>query len=306
MRPTRLWLRHLVEALTESGQAVSIYDAEDRLRFANKTYQGIFLQGYDGPFTFTEILRHGARTGIGVRIDNGDVEALIARTLPRRRSVPRKTFEADFLDGRWFWMDHTILPNRWVLTVATDITALKHNEKTLRQAHKAALLASRTDLLTDLPNRRYIMELLDEALAVSKSTGSSLCLAVIDIDRFKAINDTYGHDAGDTVLRLFGDACRERLRQNDQFGRIGGEEFLLLLPDVRLSEAVCDIEQMRENLPLAKLKDGTPDLLYTFSAGVTEALPHDDRSSILYRADRALYVAKSEGRNRTTVGLEGI
>jgi hypothetical protein len=79
-------LRHLVAALMESGQAISIYDAEDRLRYANHTYRGMFLEGYEGPFTFADILRHGAKNGLGVRIDDGDVEALIARTLPRRQA----------------------------------------------------------------------------------------------------------------------------------------------------------------------------------------------------------------------------
>ena len=101
----------LVEALTESGQAVSIFDAEDNLRYANKTYRGMFLGDYDGPFTFADIVRYAARNGRGVRIDDGDVEAFLARTLPRRRSVPRKSFETDLVDGRWFWIDHTILPN---------------------------------------------------------------------------------------------------------------------------------------------------------------------------------------------------
>jgi diguanylate cyclase len=298
-------LRHLVEALTESGQAVSIYDSEDRLRYANKTYQGIFLQGYEGPFTFTEILRHGARNGVGVRIDGGDVEALIARTLPGRRSTSRKAFETDFLDGRWFWIEQTILPNCWVLTVGADITALKHNEKTLRKAHEDALLASRTDPLTGLPNRRRILELLDEALTTNGLAGPSLCLAVIDIDQFKAINDTYGHDTGDNVLRHFTYECRERLRPQDQLGRIGGEEFLLLLPHVRLNEAVRLIEQLRENFPSAMPKASALNLPYTFSVGVTEALPHDDRSSTLYRADRALYAAKCEGRNRIKVEFKG-
>ena len=150
-------LQCLVEALGQSGQAISIYDAEDNLRFANEAYAGMFLGDFEGPFTFTEILRYGAREGIGVRIDGDDVEALIARTLPRRRSMPRKSFESDFMDGRWFWFEHTVLSNGWVLTVATDITALKHNEKTLRQAHDAALEASRTDQLTGLANRRYIL-----------------------------------------------------------------------------------------------------------------------------------------------------
>jgi diguanylate cyclase (GGDEF)-like protein len=225
--------------------------------------------------------------------------------LPRRRSAPRKSFETDFLDGRWFWMDHTILANGWVLTVGADITALKHNERTLRKAHEDALLASRTDPLTGLPNRRRILELLDEALAASGLAGPSLCLAVIDIDQFKAINDTYGHDAGDKVLQHFVHESRERLRPQDRLGRIGGEEFLLLLPDVRLNEAVRLIEQLRENFPSATLNDCALDLPYTFSVGVTEALPHDDRSSTLYRADRALYAAKREGRNCIKVGFEG-
>lgn len=296
-------LQSLVAALTESGQAVSIYDAEDNLRYANKTYQGIFLQGYEGPFTFTEILRHGARQGIGVRIDDGDVEALIARTLPRRRSVPRKSFETDFLDGRWFWIDHTILPNGWLLTVGADITALKHNEKTLRQAHEMALKASQTDLLTGLPNRRHILELLDHALAEHEATGSSLCIAVIDIDRFKAINDGHGHDAGDTVLRHFADIYRNRVRMQDVLGRMGGEEFLLLLPGAVAHDAFRIIARIREGFPPARLIEDGIDLPYTFSAGIAEALVGDDRSSILRRADRALYAAKGEGRNCTKVSF---
>ena len=75
-------LRHLVETLTESGQAICLYDAEDRLRFANKAYQDLFLGDYEGPFTFPEILRYAHAHGLGVRIDDGDVDAFIARTLP--------------------------------------------------------------------------------------------------------------------------------------------------------------------------------------------------------------------------------
>ena len=301
--PDEETLRHLVGALTKSGQAVSLYDADDNLRYANETYRGIFLQGYEGPFTFTEILRHGARNGVGVRIDGDDVEALIARTLPRRRSVPRKSFETDFLDGCWFWMDHTILPNGWVLTVGADITALKHNEKSLRQAHEAALVASRTDQLTGLPNRRHILEQLDDALAGHEAAGSGFCIAVIDIDHFKAINDGHGHDAGDTVLRHFADICRERVRVQDVLGRMGGEEFLLILPGARSSDASRIIGRIREGYPPARLIEDGVDLPYTFSAGIAEARPGDDRSWILRRADRALYAAKREGRNCTMVGV---
>jgi diguanylate cyclase (GGDEF)-like protein len=297
-------LRCLLEALTESGQAISLYDAEDRLRFANRTYRHMFMGGYEGPLTFTDILRHAAKQGLGVRIDDGDVEALIARTLSRRRSVPRKSFETDLLTGQWFWMDHTILPNGWVLSVGADITALKHNEKTLRAAHDEALLAARTDPLTGLPNRRHIFELLDEALA-TEPAGSGLCVAAIDIDQFKAINDTYGHDAGDSVLAHFAGVCRDRVRGEDSLGRTGGEEFLLIMPEVGLADAVRIIEGVRQGFPAAPPGAGRPELPCTFSAGVTEALPDDDRSAILRRADRALYAAKADGRNCTRVGREG-
>jgi diguanylate cyclase len=298
-------LRSLVEALTESGQAVSIFDADDNLRYANKTYQGMFLGDFEGPFTFAEIVRHAHRNGLGVRIDDDDVEAFIARTLPRRRAVPRKSFETDLVDGRWFWIDHTVLPNGWVLSVGADITALKKNEKSLRQAHEAALKASRTDQLTGLPNRRHILGLLDEALAANEGRGYGLCVAVIDIDHFKAVNDAHGHEAGDLVLEHFARSCRERVRTQDHLGRTGGEEFLLLLPEVSLDHAVRIIDRIRDGFPPAVLGHSGFGLPCTFSAGVTEALPDDDRSSILRRADRALYAAKGEGRNRTRVGPDG-
>ena len=295
--------RSLVEALTESGQAIAVYDPDDRLRYANRAYRNIFLGGSEGCFTFADLLRDGARHGIGTRIAGGDVEALIARTYKGRRSVPRKSFETDLVDGRWFWMDETTLPSGWVLTVGADITALKHNEKTLRQAHEAALVASRTDPLTDLPNRRRILELLDEALSGNEATASGFCVAVIDIDRFKAINDTHGHETGDTVLRHFAGICRERVRSQDVLGRMSGEEFRLVLPRAKAGDASGIIGRIRDGFPPARLTGEGIRLACTFSAGIAEARPGDDRSSILRRADRALYAAKGEGRNRTMIGV---
>jgi diguanylate cyclase len=294
-------LRHLVETLTESGQAICLYDAEDRLRFANKAYQDLFLGDYEGPFTFPDILRYAHKHGLGVRIDDGNVEAFIARTLSRRRIAPRKSFQTDLLNGRWFWMDHTILPNGWLLTVGADITALKHDERSLRQARDAALLASRTDVLTGLPNRRYILEMLDEHLRAHKHDGSSLCIALIDIDWFKSINDSYGHDVGDAVLQHFASVCRERLSSGIAIGRTGGEEFLILLPSLSLEAAVPTVDQFRADFPPVRGERGAIDLTYTFSAGLTEALPQDTRTSILQRADQALYIAKADGRNCTRV-----
>ncbi len=187
--------------------------------------------------------------------------------------------------------------------VGADITALKQNEKSLRQAHEAALVASRTDQLTGLPNRRYVLERSDGALAESEATGSKLSVAVIDIDHFKAINDTHGHDAGDTVLRHFASLCRERVRDQDVLGRMGGEEFLLILPGTWAGEATGIVGRIREGDPAARLAEDGFDLSYTFSAGIAEAMAGDDRSSILRRADRALYAAKGQGRNCTKIDV---
>jgi diguanylate cyclase (GGDEF)-like protein len=129
-------------------------------------------------------------------------------------------------------------------------------------------------------------------------------VAVIDIDQFKLINDTHSHDAGDAVLQHFTRVCRERLRAQEHLGRMGGEEFVLLLPEVRLNEAVRIVERIRDDFPAVQPRSNSVEVSYTFSAGVTEALPHDDRSSILYRADRALYVAKAAGRNCTRIGFD--
>jgi diguanylate cyclase (GGDEF)-like protein len=183
--------------------------------------------------------------------------------------------------------------------VGADITALKHSEKSLRQAHEAALQAARTDPLTGLPNRRRILELFDEALKEVHRIGAGLCIALIDIDRFKAINDTYGHEAGDAVLQHFAHVCGEGLRAQHHLGRMGGEEFLMLLPGAGLNEAVGLVEQLRADFPPARFKESGVELPYTFCAGIAEVLPHEDRSAVLRRADRAPYCAKREGRSCT-------
>jgi diguanylate cyclase (GGDEF)-like protein len=201
------------------------------------------------------------------------------------------------LNGRWFWMDHTILPNGWLLTIGTDITALKHDEKSLRQAHDAALLASRTDVLTGLPNRRRILELLDEHLSACKHDRSHLSVALIDIDWFKSINDGHGHEVGDAVLQHFSLVCRDRLIPEISMGRTGGEEFLVLLPCVSLEAAIRTLDQLRADFPPMRGDGRIPELTYTFSAGLTAALPQDSKNSILQRADQALYAAKANGRN---------
>ncbi|MFC1457067.1 GGDEF domain-containing protein [Microvirga arabica] len=268
------------------------FDEQDRLQYANAVYRGIFLGGREGSFTLSELLRYGFEHRTGTVIKSGDVEAFIADLYTRRRKIgPHQAFETDLMDGRWFFMNQTVLPNGWILIVGTDITALKHNEKTLRQA-------AETDPLTGLANRRRMFSLLDRALA--RMATEPFCLALVDIDRFKGINDRFGHPAGDTVLKHFADRVRHRLGTAGSFGRIGGEEFILLLPGLDIGEAERRLHTLCADIPPLPLGSGRSSIVYTASAGLTAASASDSAEAIVHRADQALYLAKAAGRDRVT------
>jgi diguanylate cyclase (GGDEF)-like protein len=284
------WLALLLQGWANSRQAVGLYDEQDRLQYANATYREIFLDGQEGSFTLSEVLRYGFEHRTGTVIQCGDVEVFIADLYTRRRRVgPHQAFETDLMDGRWFFMNQTVLPNGWILTVGTDITTLKHNEKTLRQA-------AETDPLTGLANRRQMFSLLDRALAGMAT--APFCLALVDIDRFKGINDRFGHPSGDAVLKHFADLVGHRLGNTGSFGRIGGEEFMLLLPGMGIGEAEGLLHRLREDIPPLSLGSGRSSIFYTVSAGLTAASASDSAETIVQRADQALYLAKSSGRDR--------
>jgi diguanylate cyclase (GGDEF)-like protein len=286
------WLAPLMQAWANSQQAVGLFDEQDRLQYANATYREIFLDGQDGSFTLSELLQFGFEHQTGTVIECGDIEAFIADLYTRRRKVgPHQAFETDLMDGRWFFMNQTVLPNGWILTVGTDITTLKDNEKTLRQA-------AQTDPLTGLANRRQMFSLLDRAL--SELVTETFCLALIDIDRFKGINDRFGHPAGDAVLKTFADLVWHRLGTAGHFGRIGGEEFMLLLPAMDIGQAEDLLRRLREDIPPLSLGSGRSQIFYTVSAGLTDASVSDSSEMIMQRADQALYLAKSAGRNQVT------
>jgi diguanylate cyclase (GGDEF)-like protein/PAS domain S-box-containing protein len=148
-----------------------------------------------------------------------------------------------------------------------------------------------TDELTGLPNRRRWQEDLDREMARARRARSRLCVGMVDIDGFKPFNDTHGHQAGDELLRATAGAWTEVLRATDLLARYGGDEFLLLLPDCPVDEAMVVIDRMRA---------ATPGEL-TCSVGLTSSNGEEEPQGVLSRADRALYDAKREGRNGVVV-----
>jgi diguanylate cyclase (GGDEF)-like protein len=166
------------------------------------------------------------------------------------------------------------------------------------RSESEARLQAYTDELTTLPNRRAFDGALELALATAARNGRAFAVVMADIDRFKAINDTFGHRVGDAVLRSFAERVRAALRAQDRAFRYGGEEFCMVLPDSDAAGARHFAERLRTRIA----QPATPALHeLTASFGVAVWQPGDDADSLLGRADRALYRAKESGRDRVEI-----
>jgi diguanylate cyclase (GGDEF)-like protein len=168
----------------------------------------------------------------------------------------------------------------------------------LKQANAKIEELAQIDELTGALNRRSIMRCLNDEIAKVERHASRCCVAIIDLDHFKDINDSFGHPVGDEVLRSFAIATFANIRSIDRFGRQGGEEFLLILPDTGQDDAVQTLDRLRKLITTLDWSAISNDLILTISAGLTAIRPNDTSEDVLARADRALYVAKAEGRNR--------
>ncbi|MCG6656317.1 GGDEF domain-containing protein [Halomonas campisalis] len=175
----------------------------------------------------------------------------------------------------------------------------------LRLNHQRAAVArlSQMDELTRLGNRRHLLEAAEVLHQQSRRNGQPLSLALLDLDHFKRLNDTYGHPAGDRVLVRFAEALREETRQADVIARMGGEEFCVLMPDTPASGALELAERIRKRIAaLSHQELGIPTSI-SVSLGVATGDGESSNFDSLYsRADHALYLAKANGRNCTQVG----
>ncbi|SEE75321.1 diguanylate cyclase (GGDEF) domain-containing protein [Rhizobiales bacterium GAS188] len=179
-----------------------------------------------------------------------------------------------------------------ILVAGLDITHRKQLERRLE--HLAT-----TDPLTGLANRAGFFAAAEPAVATARHSGKPLALLMIDMDHFKRINDTYGHEAGDLALKSFAALCRRLFRSQDVVGRIGGEEFAILIPDASLEAALSRAERLRAGAERLRFRGRAAELRITASIGVALVEPSDKSAdAALSRADRALYAAKREGRNR--------
>ncbi|OPY97751.1 diguanylate cyclase [Bradyrhizobium sacchari] len=168
----------------------------------------------------------------------------------------------------------------------------------LKAAYRRIEELAELDELTGSYNRRCIMRLLDTEIEKSRRTSTPCAIALIDLDWFKRINDAHGHPVGDEVLRTFAITIFANIRPADSFGRYGGEEFLLLLPDTDGDAASRMLERLRRVVADLDWSAFSPGMLVTISAGVVTLRDVDTADTFLARADSALYSAKAQGRNR--------
>jgi diguanylate cyclase len=154
------------------------------------------------------------------------------------------------------------------------------------------------DVLTQLPNREAYQQRLEEEFERWRRYQRPLSLAVCDIDFFKRINDTYGHQAGDKVLRIIGKSVKQRLRKSDFLARYGGEEFVLLLPETTGEQAITVVDAIREAVANCPFHFKEKPVAITLSFGVCEFREGFNSEAVFAHADKALYRAKEQGRNQ--------
>jgi diguanylate cyclase (GGDEF)-like protein len=291
----------LQEAIDSISAGLVIYDAADRFVICNRAHRRLFsaMDSLIVPGrTFEELTREGLRLGLFPQADGREDEWLALRLQQHRLSdgVP---YEVEMAGGRWLQVSEHRTPLGYTVGSRIDITERKQLETELRG------LAS-TDALTGLANRRQFMQRLEDELErVRRQTTREACVLMLDLDHFKRVNDQFGHAAGDSLLRHFANLLRHELRSTDTAGRMGGEEFALILPGSSTDAARAFAQRICDKLASQSLQLGQQSVSATVSIGIA-SIGREDLSAdtVLSRADRALYQAKDAGRNRVQLAGE--
>lgn len=231
------------------------------------------------------------------RLFDGASQTLVGELLQRADGQPHD-LQAQRGDGQQFAAELSIArlaEAQQQVAEIRDVSQRKALEEQLR------LLAT-TDPLTGALNRRSFQQRAEHELARSQRQGTPLCLAMLDLDHFKRINDQHGHAVGDQVLVAFSQLCRQQARSTDLFARFGGEEFVILLPDTDPQAAQQRLERLRNELQAQPIDSAQGPLPVRVSIGLAGAHQPDTLQQLLQRADAALYQAKAKGRNRLDLG----
>jgi diguanylate cyclase (GGDEF)-like protein/PAS domain S-box-containing protein len=309
---TEEWLerrhqRRVALALEETAEAIIMSDPQGRLIWCNSAVTRLSGHSLDDLY--------GQKPGHILQGPDTDPDTVAHM---RECLAAERGFVVEILNyhcnGDAYWIRLSCHPDRdergdlvGFTAIQSDITEEKTIRVNLEQEVERRIeleaqlrhLASH-DALSGLPNRRHFFDQAERELARCRRYERPLSLVLFDLDEFKAVNDDLGHAAGDAVIRAVGELCGRTLREQDFAARIGGEEFIILLPETGVEGAQTLAERLRGELSQTPIPVGTDSVYVTASFGVTQARPDRDTvERFLARADRALYEAKNRGRNRT-------
>ena len=290
----------LFEFIQESKDGYAIFCADDQLVYANYVYRDIFCipQENNDIATFEDMVRTAYAKKRGINIETTDIEDWLGYVRSVRRKRVFRIFEVDLVDGRWFLFSEQILPSGEMLVQTKDITRQKILETQLKLSVDNLNKLALTDELTQLANRRSFVQSVEQDLKRCVDCSSFVTLLAIDLDHFKVINDSYGHAAGDEVLRKTAWILRSTIRQYDIAGRLGGEEFAVYLGTTDVETAMTIAERIRATLESHYVYYDGHKINVTASIGLTSRDCMLSFEQLYTEADEALYQAKSKGRNR--------
>ena len=284
------------ELITKTDDIVLVTDTNfdnggPRITYVNPAFEK--MMGYQAD----EVIGHSPNLLNGPNTDR-QTRYRINRALRKGKGIRTELLKYA-KDGHAHWLDMNIVPLhdakgklQYFASIERDLSRYKKME---RQLANMALF----DSLTGALNRAAFVQHAEKEFTRAKRYHRPLSVMMIDIDYFKRVNDLYGHAAGDHVLQIFVEAIEEEIRSTDTLGRVGGEEFALLLPDTPIQAASYLAERVRERINKYPYIAGTQLIEVTASLGVSVLIDEDKHfKEVLHRADQALYKAKHAGRNR--------
>jgi diguanylate cyclase (GGDEF)-like protein len=303
--------RMLRESVENNPMPFAVYDDQDRLIAWNKAYEATHAEAFrrlrtradQGQLIYGDLLRVTAEATLPAEA----VAEHVAQRLRQQRRADGVGVDREYPGLGWLRVCKFTTPSGAVAGFAVDINELKQREAALQQQIALSEALGRqlraladTDALTGVSNRRALLDRAAEEFQRSRRYGHPLCVAMLDIDAFKAVNDQHGHAAGDQVLVQVAAVCQAQLRAGiDHCGRLGGEEFAILLPETEASGAQVFAERLRAAIRALHCDAAGQAFGVSASIGVAALQPEDGGfDSLLSRADAALYRAKGAGRDR--------
>ena len=294
--------------LDNTYEGIYFVDTERKITFWNKGAEritGFSASDVVGSFCFNNILNHVDDAGNRLCLHGCPLHATLQDRTERNSHVylhhadgyrvPIQVRTLPMMEGdKLIGAVEMFIHDASSLQVQRDLPDAQSMETLLDLAYR--------DQLTELPNRRYLERHLSLSVKTAQTLNQPIGLIFIDIDHFKAVNDLYGHDKGDAVLRMLGRTLSNSLRATDILGRWGGEEFLCILPLSAPEKLGVLSEKLRMLVEKSELRLSSGALHVTISLGCTCIREGDDPVSLVRRADELMYKSKANGRNRVTLG----